>query len=81
MSTAILTDDFDADHPSEAHFSVVIHFEEGQASSDESRPAYVSTLAADLIGEQFVRTDQRFLVMEGDKKVAIGEVASLDQAD
>src|SRR5215207_2710016 len=44
MATAILTDDFDADHPPESHFSVVIDFEEGQASSDESRPAAVSTL-------------------------------------
>lgn len=77
MATAILTDDLDADHPAESHFSVVIDFEEGQASCDESRPAAVSTLVLDL-GEQFSKIGQRFLVMEGHKKVAVGEVVSLD---
>ena len=78
MATAILTDDFEADHPLESHFSVVIDFDEGQASSDESRPAAVSTLVPDHIGEQFTELGQRFLVMEGPKKVAEGEVISLD---
>ena len=77
MSTAILTDDFDADHPPESHFSVVIGFE-GQASSDDARPAAVSTLVPDHIGEQFTELGQRFLVMEGPEKVAEGEVISLD---
>jgi hypothetical protein len=78
MATAILTDDFDADHPAESHFSVVIDFEEGQASCDESRPAAASTLVPDLMGEQFTEVGQRFLVMEGPTKVAVGEVISLD---
>jgi hypothetical protein len=78
MATAILTDDFDADHPGEAHFSVVIDFEEGQASSDEYRAASVSTLVRDLMGEKFDEVGQQFLVMEGHKKVALGEVISLD---
>jgi hypothetical protein len=78
MSTAILADDLDADYPAESHFSVVLDFEEGKASCDESRLAAVSTLVADLMGEQLTDVGQRFLVMEGAKKVAFGEVVSLD---
>ena len=54
------------------HFSVVLNWE-GIASSPDAMPARVRT----FIDDAFSATGQRFVIMDGPRPLAIGEVLSL----
>ena len=77
-ATAVFSDLRAQHDASEQHVSIVLNFDAGTVSAKEPRAARLRTIVPDLLGDYFGEEGVAFVVMEGHRPVATGEVASVD---